>query len=351
MTEDSKPEHEQVLEQLTEQAQRLEWLQQHLREIEQERNRLQSITIELNQKIQAYEQARYDWDWFFEHSLEMLCIAGHDGYFKRVNPSFCETLGYDSDTLLATPIVSFVHPDDVNRTTLEIERLVSGQNSVNFENRYKDGNGQWRWLSWRCPATASSTQQFYAIARDVTLEKLKEKDMLYRAQHDQLTGLLNQAAFEQTLEQAVGRVNRGLLGQIVLFLFDLDHFKPVNDQYGHAAGDAVLKELGRRLRKVKRHHEHVARVGGDEFAWLTEQPQMNPTSDIAIDEQAKRLLETVIKPIHWDQLELRVGCSIGIAAYPQQAKGAEELMRQADMALYSAKRNGRGTFTNSRAKI
>lgn len=346
MTEEPLPDDKHVLQRLRQRAQRLEHLEQTLSDIEKERKRLHSITSELSEKIKSYEQAKYEWDWFFDNSLDMLCIAGPDGYFKRVNPAFCKALGYEAHTLLSAPITSFVHRDDVEKTGQEIEHLLAGQDSVNFENRYRDSKGQWRWLSWRCPARTSATQNFYAIARDITTEKLRESEILYQAQHDHLTGLLNRAAFEQVLSEAVGRVDRGLSAHLVVLLFDLDHFKPINDLHGHAAGDALLRELGERLKHIQRQHEYIARIGGDEFAWLTETPEFVEE----VTPLAKRLLQTILEPVTWRQTELQVGCSIGIAEYPRQTQNPEEIMLEADKALYAAKRKGRGQFVRAGAQ-
>ena len=118
-----------------------------------------------------------DYEQFFNLSSDLLCIAGSDGFFKRVNPSFSRTLGYSNDEILAKPFVEFVHEDDIARTADEMRKLVAGMPSVQFENRYRCKDGSWRWLAW-------STQPFndagilYAVARDVTARKNNENAIL-----------------------------------------------------------------------------------------------------------------------------------------------------------------------------
>ena len=126
-------------------------------------------------------------DLFFNISLDMLCIASLDGYFKKVNPAFEKILGYTQQELLARPFVSFVHPDDRLATIREMEKLSQGIDSIHFENRYLCKNGQYKWLAWTCPAPKSKEEFLYAIARDLTefkraTEALKESEGKLREQ-------------------------------------------------------------------------------------------------------------------------------------------------------------------------
>ena len=117
----------------------------------------------------------YDLAEFFELSLDMLCVAGLDGYFKRVNPSFQRTLGYSQDELLARPFMELVHPDDVAGTRQAMERLALGSDLVQFENRYRCRDGSYRWLEWSCPAPRGTDGFLYAVARDITSAKQAEE--------------------------------------------------------------------------------------------------------------------------------------------------------------------------------
>lgn len=123
------------------------------------------------------EEKGYDTRQFFENSLDMLCIAGFDGYFKRVNPAWERTLGHSSQSLIDQPYVSFVHPEDVEATIKEAEKLGVGGNTICFENRYKCKDGSYKWLMWR--ATPDMDRELiYAAARDITDRKLAEEELL-----------------------------------------------------------------------------------------------------------------------------------------------------------------------------
>ena len=122
----------------------------------------------------------FDLSKFFTFSLDMLCIAGFDGYFKRINPSFERTLGWNSEELLSRPFVDFVHADDVMATLLEVEKLSQGHHTVSFENRYRCKNGDYRYLLWTAYPEVE-TELMYSVARDITerktIEQAREKKL------------------------------------------------------------------------------------------------------------------------------------------------------------------------------
>lgn len=322
----------EVVERLQLQAKKLEQLEQQITQLQQERSKLKSSNCELNEKLNKYLEEKRDWEWFFENSLDMLCVAGMDGYFKRVNPAFSKTLGYSRDELLSRPFTDFVHPDDVERTANELQSLGDGDDSINFENRYKDAEGNWRWLSWCCPALTPQTSKLFAIARDITTKKENEAKLLYKAQHDPLTDLYNRAAFDFELEQALARIERNPELHLAILLLDLDGFKPINDQYGHQAGDQVLIEIAGRFKSMQRKNDLVCRLGGDEFIWMIEGSEPVDAAQLAV-----RLEQAIKQPIHLADQTIKVGCSIGIAHYPEQAQNAHQLLQLADSAMYQEK--------------
>jgi diguanylate cyclase (GGDEF)-like protein/PAS domain S-box-containing protein len=186
-----------------------------------------------------------------------------------------------------------------------------------------------------------SSRQY--LIRDITDRRNREALLAHRAEHDSLTGLVNRARFETRLKELLqpGSTSPRLgVERLVAVLFiDLDDFKPVNDRYGHAAGDAVLIAVADRLRDSTRGSDLIARLGGDEFAVLLEvrdQDEVNAVVD--------RILASLERPIMFDDVELRVGASIGIAdthvGTEQTLMSAAELLRAADIAMYSAKAKG-----------
>jgi diguanylate cyclase (GGDEF)-like protein/PAS domain S-box-containing protein len=325
-----------LLEQLRQKSCWLDDLQKHIFVLENCRAELIDTNTQLLADLDRYRQIKEEWDWFFDHSLDMLCMAGVDGYFKRVNDAFLQTLGYSREEILSRPLNDFIHPDDVEKTNDELKHLGEGDDTINFENRYRHKNGEWRWLCWTCPGLSLATDHLYAIARDVTAIKRREEEIIFRAEHDHLTGLANRAAFDKALEQALARVRRNPAQEVGLLLLDLDGFKAINDTRGHHIGDLVLKNVAERLRSFLRTIDIICRFGGDEFAVIVEGP-----APLLLESLAERIIATISQPIALDAETAAVGCSIGISTFPSPAQDADSLYKQADAAMYAVKKNGK----------
>jgi len=177
---------------------------------------------------------------------------------------------------------------------------------------------------------------FTGIVRDVTEQRAEEQRIFYMAHHDALTGLPNRHLFDDRVEEAYKRCLRHNEKLSLLFV-DLDKFKPINDTYGHAAGDIVLRELARRMGQTIRATDTVARVGGDEFMVLLE--ELESAEEAA--EVAAKLKAALLTPILFEGHEVVVGASIGIGVYPDDAKDITDLMDFADHAMYQAKNKQR----------
>lgn len=160
-----------------------------------------------------------------------------------------------------------------------------------------------------------------------------------RAHHDPLTGLPNRAALARFLPRAQQR-NQGTQDGLAMLYLDLDGFKPVNDRHGHAAGDQVLREAASRMRGCLRGGDLVVRLGGDEFLMILQVAANDAASQAR--QIAERTLQAVALPIHWENQQLQVSCSIGGALWPQDHADLEQVMALADQALYLAKQTGRG---------
>ena len=333
------PQEPRSMDALRDEARRYEALESRIAQMHAEQERLLDATRHMAGTLTELRGAMSEWEWFFEHSLEMMCIAGTDGRFRRVNPAFAQALGYTQEELVSRPFFDFIHPDDQERTMDELHALGRGSDSVNFENRYRDHAGEWRWIAWRVPALTPGARNLYAIARDVTDQKLVESQLLHRARHDALTGLLNRAAFEDGLADAVSRSHRYPRHELALFLVDLDGFKQVNDSRGHQAGDVLLQKVSNRLRRVARDCEMVSRIGGDEFALLIE-----GAADLQVEPLARRIEEATRLPDELGDEETGIGCCVGVSILPRNASDVGALFAQADEALYSAKREGKGGY-------
>lgn len=279
----------------------------------------------------------------FNLSLDMISTVGFDGCFKSVNPAFEQTLGYRPGELIGRPFMDFVHPDDREKTEREAAALSDGATTVQFQNRYFAKDGEVHWLEW-----ASIPMQdeglIYGIARDVTERKMLEQELERLSQHDSLTGLFNRRRFEEELRRQLAYTRRYGKGGALL-MFDLDRFKQINDELGHAAGDEALRHVAELLSDNLRGSDTVARdvdpmvarLGGDEFVALL------PEADAAGAEAAAERLATVVgeTPLMIDGRAVELRVSIGVATFDGDGIPAEqELLVAADRAMYLAKASG-----------
>lgn len=279
------------------------------------------------------------WEWFFENSVDILCICGFDGNFRRVNKAFERALGHSREPLLAHPFWDLIHPDDVERTRHEIVCVASGIDTVNFENRIRHADGSWRWMSWNCPGSRQGDDCFHVLGRDITSDKRSAQEILYLAQHDPLTGLGNRALFEQSLGMAMARVERAASREVALMLLDLDGFKSINDTHGHGAGDHVLKVVAQRLRNQLRRIDVACRLGGDEFALIVE-----GFAPIQLERIANKVLKLVGEDVDWSEEPLQVSGSLGYVTFPEPARNVGDMLSLADAAMYAAKQAGKNRW-------
>jgi diguanylate cyclase (GGDEF)-like protein/PAS domain S-box-containing protein len=174
---------------------------------------------------------------------------------------------------------------------------------------------------------------------DITERRNFEKNLEHQALHDPLTGLPNRTFFNRELERLVEKA-RIENGELVVMLLDLDRFKEVNDNFGHAMGDLLLVEIARRLEKAIRRGDLAARLGGDEFAVLMYGPT-DGTGDVSL---ATRIMTNLVQPLKMDDVTLLPGGTIGYTVFPKDPADPEGLLKNADRALYQAKARGRGTW-------
>ena len=263
-----------------------------------------------------------------------------------MSPQAGSILGFDSDDL----------PDDIGfwqdllpksdrrRFAAGLTDLASGRvPSLVCEQEILPPGRASIWIDWRASSVeaspGSAARRIVGIFRDVTARKRAELQTAYRAHHDSLTGLANRAAFEEQLKRAHAEAELTSRPLAVMFL-DLDRFKAVNDSFGHESGDRLLIEVGRRLQDCLRKSDLVARFGGDEFAILA-RGYKTPRD---IERLSRRIIDTTAEPIAIDGQEVEIGVSIGITSFPQDRSPAEDLIANADLALYRAKQSGRGTW-------
>jgi diguanylate cyclase (GGDEF)-like protein len=281
------------------------------------------------------EYALYDLDRFFNYAVDILCIAGIDGYFKLVNPAFERTLGYTAEEAIKIPFVEMIHPEDRSETTAEVSRLAGGTPSLSFENRFRCKNGSYKHLEWTSypePATGL----LYAVARDIT-EWVRQQDRV-----DALTGLASRRIFDETLPQEWSRARR-LKVPIAFAVFDIDHLRDFNERYGPLAGDQCLTRVGAILqRHARRPGDLAARIGGHELGFLMH-GGMASAQAVALCEKICLEVEDLKIPHDGPGGHGSLTISAGVAALvPDDAHSHYSLVASAIESLRQAKSHGRG---------
>ena len=254
-------------------------------------------------------------------------IIHRDGLVLDANSALCGMAGTSSEALRGKPLSdlfeTYAGPCGAGREELDLRSNDGGPVPVEVLSRSIDYRGE--------PADLLAV-------RDLTERRAAEARILHLAHHDVLTGLANRTLLNERLLHAFMAAERS--GQSIAALcLDLDRFKAVNDTLGHAAGDTLLKKVAGRLREAVRAGDTVARIGGDEFVIV----QAGGPQPEAATTLAARIIETVSAPYDLDGQQASIGTSVGIALYPQDALGASDLLKRADVALYRAKSARRGT--------
>jgi PAS domain S-box-containing protein len=293
-----------------------------------------------------------------ENAADMIALVGSDGRRLYNSPAYQKVLGYSAEDLKSTSSFEQIHPDDRLRVleAAEKARLTGRGERMEYRVRHKDGS--WRTLE----STASpirnakgQTDKLVIVNRDITERKRAEEMLAHNAFHDGLTNLPNRALFLDRLQHTLTLSKRHPNYKFAVLLIDVDEFRLVNDSMGHSAGDELLIQIGQRLRESVRRADMVsrprisytpdqpldddtlARLGGDEFAILLDDIR-DPVEAVRV---AERLQAELAAPFLVDQQEIVISASIGIAASTSPHTQAEDLLRDADIAMYRAKRAGK----------
>ena len=293
-----------------------------------------------------------------ENAADMIALVDGDGRRLYNSPAYLKVLGYSPEDLKTTSSIEQIHPDDLQRVVQAAEKArLSGQGErMEYRVRHKDGT--WRTLE----STASpirnakgQTDKLVIVNRDITERKRAEELLAHNAFHDGLTNLPNRALFLDRLQHALTLSKRHPNYKFAVLLIDVDEFKIVNDSLGHSAGDELLIQIAQRLRDSVRRVDTVsrprtadvpsrladddtlARLGGDEFTILLDDIR-DPIEAVRV---AERIQAELAPPFVIDQEEIVISASIGIASSASPHTQAEDLVRDADIAMYRAKRAGK----------
>lgn len=299
---------------------------------------------EIQRRIEDLSASERRFRTVFDAAGEAIFIhRAQDGHLIDVNRRMCELYGCSREQALAAPFESFMA--NVAPFTLSEARQRIAETTRNgpqtFEwlaRRYDSGETFWVEVTLS-QARIGNEDCILAVVRDISERKRLEQTLAFQAFHDPLTHLPNRSLFADRLRQAIARSRRSekLLAVIQL---DLDGFKPVNDRYGHAAGDRLLIQVAQRLTTRLRDEDTVSRLGGDEFALLI--------GDLGSLKEAKaacqRLIELFASPFPLEEAQVSITASLGLTIYPFDEADPDTLLRHADQAMYIAKQAGRNRF-------
>lgn len=324
---------------------------------------LHNRQLERNSVLMAarLEQSERLHRFMVESSPDIIYTLDRTGCFTFINGRVESLLGYSREELIGSPYFTIVHDDDRDRaiyafnekrtdhratTNLEIRlKCKKGSNHRIFEDRqvvtmlsavgmYESNTGE--------GTVNEQTKRYlgtYGVARDITERKLAEETINFQALHDHLTHLPNRRLFRDRLELAIVQAKRSG-GALAVMFIDLDRFKLVNDTHGHSEGDELIRSVAQRLRGCIRAGDTLARQGGDEFtALITDLRDVDDATIIA-----EKIIDDFKIPYNVVGTEFRATASLGIAIYPRDGETADTLIRNADIAMYKVKGNGKNGF-------
>ena len=293
----------------------------------------------------------------FAGALTGMLLMDLDGRIIDSNPAIQKLLGHSHSELEGRRTSEFVHPDDRDEARAAYLRMIAdGQNSLRMQHRFM-GDGEVLWVDASASLVRDSQgHKSFSVGmfQDITQRKKAEAALLSQAElnehqalHDALTGLPNRTLFRNRVGNALN-ARRRTDARAAVMVMDLDGFKEINDSLGHAAGDDLLVELGRRLKAALRTSDTVARLGGDEFGVLLPHASVPDHVLRAVD----RMQAAIANPVTLQGLSLSLEASIGIALYPDDGKDVETLLGCADGAMYHAKaeKSGWAFYDSSRVR-
>jgi diguanylate cyclase (GGDEF)-like protein/PAS domain S-box-containing protein len=280
----------------------------------------------------------------FNYAAIGMALVAPDGKWLQVNSALCKILGYSENELLATNFQILTHADDLESVSRHIAQLFIDQVSINpIEKRYIHKLGHTVWASLSASLVRDSktnSSRFIFQIQDITDRKRAEEKLAHDAFHDALTNLPNRTLFIDHLKMAMARSERRKGYRYAVLFLDFDRFKVVNDSLGHLVGDKLLVAIARRLESCLRPADTIARLGGDEFTILLEDLKGSGEA-IAF---AERLQKSLAFPFKIDEHEIFISLSTGIALSNSEYQKPEEILRDADTAMYHAKSSGKARY-------
>ena len=260
-----------------------------------------------------------------------------------VNPAFTEITGYQAPEILGqrpSALAATRYPDSSVHEAMHCALQENGKWEGEVLNLHKNGTQYPVWISISAiKNNEGEVTQYVSIFSDITERKKAEAILQHRVYHDELTSLPNRTFFLKRLDEQL-LLSQKHKTQLALFFVDLDHFKWVNDTFGHDVGNLLLIEVAHRLKQCVRSSDVVARLSGDEFTLIL--PNLLRTAIIQVI--AARVVNTLSRPFLLSGQRLTISASVGIAIYPQDGDDIQTLLKHADTAMYNAKGAGRNNY-------
>lgn len=289
--------------------------------------------------ITIQKKAERERDRVFDLSLDLLFVADYEGILLRLNPAWSTLLGYNPDELRGKSFWTLIHPEDRSLVMSHKPRLKRGKQINTMEIRCCRKDGSALWTAWNV-VPFGEERLLYGAGRDISERKASEAQLIHETLHDALTGLANRVCFMQQLEMAIKKERRQGDRHCAVLFIDLDNFKHINDTLGHFVGDQLLILVAQMLQNTVREVDTVARLGGDEFLVLLEDIQQ--VSDVL--RIISRIQESLQSSFSIDNHEIFTNASIGVVVANTDYTEAADLIRDADIAMYRAKAQGRGNY-------
>ena len=276
----------------------------------------------------------------FDESPIGKALFGPDGRYQRVNRAYCEFLGRPAEDFIGRRVVDFAHPDELGTTTRLSQSIRESSTRIaRVERRYLHADGTERWGRLSLARIGEGDRMsVLAAIEDITEARAADERLRHLALHDSLTGLPNRTLILDRLAQALARARRDGTN-VAVAVVDIDHFKMVNDSYGHPAGDQLLVDVAERLRSALRSSDTAGRLGGDEFIVVCE----GVSDAVEVEAIAARLRAAVRVSIDVTGVPIFASASVGCTTGTGHAT-PDQLVAEADAALYRAKTGGRGRY-------
>jgi len=272
-------------------------------------------------------------------------VVWKEGYrITDWNAQAQKMFGWSADEAIGRSFFDFLVPKEEKSFVEEnLKKVLQDHEMHVFINKNYTKEGKvviCEWHNTLLPKNGDEDQEIVSLAIDITQRYLQEEQLKHQAHHDALTLLPNRYYFEEILQKRSSLAKRDNTSFGVAFI-DLDGFKAINDNYGHSAGDVLLKTLAARFKKIVRQEDTIARLGGDEFALLLNIHDKNEPYQFVLS----RILEAASKPVLYNQNELKVSASVGVSIYSTQNNvDIQELIHQADISMYEAKKSGKNRY-------